>query len=165
MRCRRYSNLRRAPSCSLAPALVNSPGNIGSITQDLACSVALTKRQLWEPQKSWRWRSSKKWDRDRNRPEVNAMIQTIRGIHHVTAIAIDPQANIDFYTQVVGLRLVKDTVNFDDPGTYHFYYGDKSGHPGTILTFFPFVSAAAAAEAAWSIQWRSRRRRNPWTAG
>ena len=48
------------------------------------------------------------------------MIQTIRGLHHVTAIAIDPQANIDFYTQVVGLRLVKDTVNFDDPGTYHF---------------------------------------------
>src|SRR5215475_369940 len=141
MRCRRYSNLRRAPSCSLAPALVNSPGNIGSITQDLACSVALTKRQLWEPQESWRWRSSKKWDRDRNRPEVNAMIQTIRGIHHVTAIAIDPQANIDFYTQVVGLRLVKGTVNFDDPGTYHFYYGDKSGQPGTILTFFPFVSA------------------------
>jgi len=68
------------------------------------------------------------------------VIQTIRGIHHVTAIAIDPQANIDFYTQVVGLRLVKDTVNFDDPGTYHFYYGDKSGQPGTILTFFPFVS-------------------------
>src|SRR5262245_22693462 len=69
------------------------------------------------------------------------MFQTIRGIHHVTAIAIDPQANIDFYTQVVGLRLVKGTVNFDDPGTYHFYYGDKSGQPGTILTFFPFVSA------------------------
>ena len=69
------------------------------------------------------------------------MIQTIRGLHHVTAIAIDPQANIDFYTQVLGLRLVKDTVNFDDPSTYHFYYGDKSGNPGTILTFFPFVSA------------------------
>ena len=51
------------------------------------------------------------------------MIQTIRGLHHVTAIAIDPQANIDFYTQVLGLRLVKDTVNFDDPSTYHFYYG------------------------------------------
>ena len=64
------------------------------------------------------------------------MIQTIRGLHHVTAIAIDPQANIDFYTQVLGLRLVKDTVNFDDPSTYHFYYGDKSGNPGTILTFF-----------------------------
>src|SRR5262249_55769537 len=66
MRCQRYSNLRRAPSCSLAPALVNSPGNIRSITQDLACSVALTKRQLWEPQESWRWSSSKKWDRDGN---------------------------------------------------------------------------------------------------
>src|SRR5215472_14038215 len=69
------------------------------------------------------------------------MIQTIPGLHHVTAIATDPQANIDFYTQVLGLRLVKDTVNFDDPSTYHFYYGDKSGNPGTILTFFPFVLA------------------------
>jgi glyoxalase family protein len=73
--------------------------------------------------------------------EVNAMTETIRGLHHVTAIAIDPQANIDFYTRLLGLRLVKETVNFDDPGTYHFYYGDTSGHPGTILTFFPFVSA------------------------
>src|SRR5262245_27708211 len=71
------------------------------------------------------------------------MIQTIRGLHHVTAIAIDPQTNIDFYTQVLGLRLVKDTVNFDDPSTYQFYYGDKSGNPGTILTFFPFVSAGS----------------------
>src|SRR5260370_41345917 len=69
------------------------------------------------------------------------MTETIRGLHHVTAIAIDPQANIDFYTRLLGLRLVKETVNFDDPGTYHFYYGDTSGHPGTILTFFPFVSA------------------------
>jgi len=69
------------------------------------------------------------------------MIQTIRGLHHVTAIAIDPQANIDFYTRVLGLRLVKDTVNFDDPSTYHFYYGNRSGNPGTILTFFPFVLA------------------------
>ena len=69
------------------------------------------------------------------------MIQAIRGLHHVTAIAIDPQANIDFYTQVLGLRLVKDTVNFDDPSTYHFYYGDRSGNPSTILTFFPFVLA------------------------
>jgi len=72
---------------------------------------------------------------------VNAKTETIRGLHHVTAIAIDPQANIDFYTRLLGLRLVKETVNFDDPGTYHFYYGDTSGHPGTILTFFPFVSA------------------------
>jgi len=69
------------------------------------------------------------------------MIQKIPGIHHVTAIAIDPQTNIDFYTRVLGLRLVKETVNFDDTGTYHFYYGDRTGRPGTILTFFPFVLA------------------------
>jgi glyoxalase family protein len=64
-----------------------------------------------------------------------------RGIHHVTAIAGDPQANIDFYAGVLGLRLVKLTVNFDDPGTYHLYYGDGVGRPGTILTFFPWPGA------------------------
>lgn len=62
----------------------------------------------------------------------------IQGLHHVTAIASDPQRNLDFYTQVLGLRLVKKTVNFDDPGTYHFYFGDDAGTPGTILTFFPW---------------------------
>jgi catechol 2,3-dioxygenase-like lactoylglutathione lyase family enzyme len=66
------------------------------------------------------------------------MEKTIPGIHHVTAIAGDPQANIDFYAGILGLRLVKLTVNFDDPGTYHVYYGDRQGHPGTILTFFPW---------------------------
>ena len=60
----------------------------------------------------------------------------IPGIHHVTAIAGNPQQNIDFYTGFLGLRLVKLTVNFDDPGSYHIYYGDQVGHPGTILTFF-----------------------------
>jgi glyoxalase family protein len=60
------------------------------------------------------------------------------GIHHITAIASDPQRTLNFYTQVVGLRLVKLTVNFDDPGTYHFYFGDEVGSPGTILTFFPW---------------------------
>jgi glyoxalase family protein len=65
----------------------------------------------------------------------------IPGIHHVTAIAGDPQANLDFYTQVLGLRLVKKTVNFDDPGSYHFYFGDAAGNPGTILTFFPWPGA------------------------
>ena len=63
------------------------------------------------------------------------------GIHHITAIAGDPQRNVDFYTQALGLRLVKLTVNFDDPGTYHFYYGDATGAPGTVLTFFPFRGA------------------------
>lgn len=60
------------------------------------------------------------------------------GIHHVTAIASDPQRNLDFYAGILGLRLVKLTVNFDDPGTYHLYYGDAVGHPGSILTFFPW---------------------------
>jgi glyoxalase family protein len=64
------------------------------------------------------------------------------GIHHVTAIAGKPNRNLDFYTRVLGLRFVKKTVNFDDPCTYHFYYGDEVGHPGTILTFFPWENAA-----------------------
>lgn len=63
------------------------------------------------------------------------------GIHHVTAIAGSPHRNLDFYTRTLGLRLVKKTVNFDDPSTYHFYYGDEAGHPGTILTFFPWEHA------------------------
>ncbi len=70
------------------------------------------------------------------------MAQPIVGLHHVTAIASDPQRNLDFYTQVLGLRFVKRTVNFDDPGTYHFYFGDDAGSPGTILTFFPWPHAS-----------------------
>src|SRR5690348_6431559 len=58
------------------------------------------------------------------------------GIHHVTAIAGDPQRNVDFYAGALGLRLVKRTVNFDDPGTHHLYFGDELGRPGSILTFF-----------------------------
>src|ERR671918_3118141 len=65
----------------------------------------------------------------------------VLGIHHVTAIASDPQKNIDFYSQILGLRLVKLTVNFDDPTTYHLYFGDEIGRPGTILTFFPWPNA------------------------
>lgn len=61
------------------------------------------------------------------------------GIHHVTAIAGDPARNVDFYTRVLGLRMVKKTVNYDDPGTYHFYFGDEAGTPGTIITFFPWA--------------------------
>ena len=60
----------------------------------------------------------------------------ITGLHHVTAIAGNPQRNLDFYVELLGLRLVKRTVNFDDPGSYHFYFGDAVGTPGTILTFF-----------------------------
>lgn len=67
------------------------------------------------------------------------MLEPIQGLHHITAVAADPQRNVDFYQQVLGQRLVKTTVNFDDPGTYHLYYGDRSGSPGTILTFFPWA--------------------------
>jgi glyoxalase family protein len=66
------------------------------------------------------------------------MNSKIPGLHHVTAIASDPQRNLDFYVGLLGLRFVKRTVNFDDPGTYHFYFGDRHGTPGTILTFFPW---------------------------
>jgi glyoxalase family protein len=66
------------------------------------------------------------------------MEQLITGIHHVTAIAGDPQKNMDFYVGILGLRLVKKTVNFDAPDVYHFYYGDEAGNPGSILTFFPY---------------------------
>jgi len=62
----------------------------------------------------------------------------ILGLHHITAIAGSAQRNYEFYTRVLGLRMVKKTVNFDDPGTYHFYYGNEEGDPGTILTFFPW---------------------------
>ncbi len=61
---------------------------------------------------------------------------TIQGLHHVTAIASDAQANYNFYSGLLGLRMVKKTVNFDDPGSYHFYFGDEQGSPGTIMTFF-----------------------------
>jgi glyoxalase family protein len=61
-----------------------------------------------------------------------------KGIHHITAIAGNPQTNLDFYSGLLGLSFIKKTINFDDPGTYHFYFGDESGNPGTILTFFPW---------------------------
>ena len=70
------------------------------------------------------------------------------GIHHVTAIAGPARRNVDFYTRTLGLRLVKKTVNFDDPGTYHLYYGDEQGQPGTILTFFPWEHAAPGRSAS-----------------
>jgi glyoxalase family protein len=66
------------------------------------------------------------------------MKDTILGIHHITAIARNARRNFEFYSKVLGLRLVKKTVNFDDPYTYHFYYGDEAGSPGTIMTFFPW---------------------------
>src|SRR3546814_10749285 len=86
------------------------------------------------------------------------MENKILGLHHITAIAGQAQRNYDFYTGVLGLRLVKKTVNFDDPGTYHFYYGDEIGSPGSILTFFPWegiqkgrVGTGMATEIGYSV--------------
>ena len=70
-----------------------------------------------------------------NTPNENPAIS---GIHHITAVAASAADNYRFYTRVLGLRLVKKTVNFDDPFTYHLYYGNETGRPGTILTFFPW---------------------------
>lgn len=66
------------------------------------------------------------------------MENKILGLHHITAIAGDAQRNFTFYSKILGLRFIKKTVNFDDPGTYHFYFGDETGSAGTILTFFPW---------------------------
>ena len=70
------------------------------------------------------------------------MEDQILGLHHITAIAGNAQRNFNFYTKILGLRFIKKTVNFDDPNTYHFYFGDEGGSPGTILTFFPWGATA-----------------------
>jgi glyoxalase family protein len=81
----------------------------------------------------------------------------LEGLHHVTAITGDAQRNVDFYAGLLGLRLVKKTVNFDAPDVYHLYYGDEAGSPGSILTFFEFPGAApgrAGDGMVHTIQWR-----------
>lgn len=69
------------------------------------------------------------------------MKNKIMGIHHITSLVGNAQENVDFYREILGLRIVKKTVNFDDPGTYHLYFGDKEGSPGTIITTFPYENA------------------------
>jgi glyoxalase family protein len=71
-----------------------------------------------------------------------------QGLHHVTAIATDPQSNVDFYTRTLGLRLVKQTVNFDAPDSYHLYYGDEQGSPSSLLTFFPWPDVPRGRQGA-----------------
>jgi glyoxalase family protein len=80
------------------------------------------------------------------------MNSKIPGLHHVTAIASDPQRNLDFYVRLLGLRFVKRTVNFDDPGSYHFYLGDRRGTPGTILTFFPWPGARRGTRGTGQVE-------------
>jgi glyoxalase family protein len=83
---------------------------------------------------------------------IAPMNSKIPGLHHVTAIASDPQRNLDFYVGLLGLRFVKRTVNFDDPGTYHFYFGDNRGTPGTILTFFPWPGARRGIRGSGQVE-------------
>lgn len=85
-------------------------------------------------------------------------MRPIQGLHHITAVATNPQTNIDFYQHILGQRLIKTTVNFDDPGVYHLYYADLTGTPGTVLTFFPWthmgrgrVGAGETGALAYSI--------------
>ncbi len=81
----------------------------------------------------------------------------LQGLHHITAITADAPANVDFHVRVLGLRLVKKTVNFDDPSVYHLYFGDEVGTPGSILTFFEFPGAArgrAGDGMVHTIRWR-----------
>jgi glyoxalase family protein len=88
----------------------------------------------------------------RSSPDVR-----LEGIHHVTAITAQAQANVDFYVEVLGLRLVKQTVNYDQPDAYHLYYGDDAGAPGSIMTFFEFPGAAPGRHGAGQIHtviWR-----------
>lgn len=88
------------------------------------------------------------------------------GLHHVTAIATDPQRNADFYRFALGLRLVKKTVNFDSPDTYHLHFGTESGQPGTLITFFPWPGDRATDGAlARPRRSRSRFRRDRWDGG
>lgn len=76
----------------------------------------------------------------------------LMSLHHVTAIASDPQRNLDFYVGLLGMRLVKRTINFDDPGSYHFYFGDATGSPGTILTFFPWPNARPGSRGSGEVE-------------
>ena len=87
------------------------------------------------------------------------MTMALEGLHHITAITADAPRNVDFYARVLGLRLVKKTVNFDAPDVYHLYFGDEIGTPGSILTFFEFPGAApgrAGDGMIHTIQWRVR---------
>ena len=90
------------------------------------------------------------------------MVKGVLGLHHVTAISSEPQKTLDFYTKILGLRLIKLTVNYDDPSTFHVYFGDEIGRPGTVLTFFPWTGqprgrkgTGQATNTSFSIQQES----------
>ena len=104
-------------------------------------------------------------------------MQPVAGLHHITAIAGPAQENLDFYAGVLGMRLVKKSVNQDDPGTYHLFYADAEGHPGTDLTFFPWSQLAPSRDGYGlstevslavppdSLKFWNARLNAPWRAG
>ena len=79
------------------------------------------------------------------------MLNQIKGLHHVTSLASDARMNNAFFTNVLGLRRVKKTVNFDAPDVYHLYYGDEVGSPGTVMTYFPFPRAGRGAKGVGEV--------------
>src|SRR3954451_23412616 len=118
-----FTKARRLATLSKGPHRRLFPNRRHSRHICMDCLQSKAERYLWAEQD----RSTSTGEKD------------MSGLHHVTAIAGDPIRNFGFYTRDLGLRFVKKTVNFDDPGTYHFYYGDETGRPGTILTFFPWA--------------------------
>src|SRR5215213_5812496 len=87
-------------------------------------------------------RAGRECRRENRMPQISQPARVVHGLHHITAIAGPAQENLDFYAGVLGMRLVKRSVNQDDPGTYHLFYADADGHPGSDLTFFPWAHAA-----------------------
>lgn len=83
------------------------------------------------------------------------MKKLVSGLHHITALSSDAQKNCDFYAGILGLRMVKKTINFDAPEVYHLYYGNEKGSPGTIMTFFPYLGIPIGG-VGWSRNYSPR---------
>jgi glyoxalase family protein len=122
--------------------------NQWSYANHLEFKVIGFKLVAWKKELTFAWSCGRKSVITR---EVLMALQKTDGIHHITAISFSADENLDFYESVLGLRLVKQTVNFDDPYTYHLYYGDTDGAPGTILTFFPWESMPSGRPGAGMI--------------
>ena len=141
---------------------------IGVLTAEEQMELAGLCRKLGKGLDSTDWTFLRRKVQSRSSRLMNGQekMQPIRGIHHITAIASSPQANVDFYHSVLGQRLIKRTVNFDDPGSYHLYYGDEVGSPGTIMTFFAWPGVRRGRSATARSEHRPMRfTLSRWTTG
>ena len=142
-------------------AAISVPENLDPATREIVVARSTIFRSQLQANDDDRCRSRRHRSYYRagadwqTRQELMPMKEKIRGLHHVTAIATDPQRNLDFYVGLLGLRFVKRTVNFDDPGSYHFYFGDNRGHAGHGPDIFSL--ARGAARLAWHRPDRSDR--------